>query len=33
VLIDSDLEARIVGKHETWEEWKARKMLFDTGVL
>lgn len=33
VLINSDLEARIVGKHETWAEWKSKKMLFDTGAL
>jgi SPP1 gp7 family putative phage head morphogenesis protein len=33
VLIDEAFEARIVGKHMTWSEWKARKMLFDTGVL
>jgi SPP1 gp7 family putative phage head morphogenesis protein len=33
VLIDSDMEERIVGKHETWSEWKARKMLFDTGAI
>jgi SPP1 gp7 family putative phage head morphogenesis protein len=33
VLINEDLESRIVGKHETWAEWKTRKMLFDTGAL
>jgi SPP1 gp7 family putative phage head morphogenesis protein len=33
VLIDSAFEERITGKHETWDEWKRRKMLFDTGAI
>jgi|WetSurMetagenome_2_1015567.scaffolds.fasta_scaffold80378_3 SPP1 gp7 family putative phage head morphogenesis protein len=33
VLIDEAMERGIVGKHQTWAEWKASRGIYDTGAM